>query len=70
MTCQNSYDSSRDLSGIVSCHDHPREVRVTIEYNDLDSDIWELCSECAERLIDDAQGRGYHIEREPIGGSS
>lgn len=65
MKCENSSDS---ISNIINpqCWKGKVTKRVTVTYNEVESDTLHLCVECAGYVSKDARRHGYKVRKEGI----
>jgi hypothetical protein len=58
------------IGGIRQCFNEPATVKVTVRYNDVESDTHVLCDECGRELKRDARSHGYSVSTTPMGMSA
>lgn len=65
MLCENS---STMASGVIApqCFANKAVVKITVEYNEVESDTLRLCKECAGYLTKDAKSHGYNVKEVKI----
>lgn len=62
-------DNSRHTLGCVitpQCMRQNATKTVTVRYNEVESDVVDLCEDCAARVAADARGRGYSVSVLPF----
>lgn len=65
--CQNSSHRGNATAVIPpQCRRNRQEFEVTIRYSHAESDTLRLCSECTDRVEEDATGHGYEVEIVPL----
>lgn len=56
--CENSNHLAQGI-GVARCWYGVAVRKVTVTYNEVESDTFDLCYDCAERLRKDARKHGY-----------
>jgi len=57
--CAHRVNISPPING--TCHAGIAARQVTIQYNELERDVWNLCVSCAKLMAKDARRYGYTV---------
>ena len=63
--CENASTTGHNI-GIPHCFSSKATKQVTVQYNDVETDILTLCNECAKAVATDARRHHYKVTDRPL----